>query len=217
MSQFNNMSPAAIAAWNKLIQHYPDLAISSAYRDPNTNKRVGGAGKSQHMHGNAFDVPVPGMSHEDQLALIRKAYDSGFRGVGVYGNSLHFDVGPARHWGPDYSGKTTPNWARGVLAELIGGAPPSTNPSAPPVTPNGNALTFGLPAVDPNAPPSFGPTKEQQFFALGKEMAAPPPAPPPMPEREPATAPPGLLEALSKPQPQREYQNALLALLMGAK
>lgn len=91
------------------------LTITSGYRDPETNARVGGASGSQHLHGNAFDISVAGMSTEQRIALIRQAQQAGFTGIGVYDNSLHFDVGPARAWGPSYSRDSLPAWARGAI------------------------------------------------------------------------------------------------------
>ncbi len=33
-------------------------------------------------------------------------------GIGIYGNSLHFDTGPRRVWGPSYKRGSVPKWAR---------------------------------------------------------------------------------------------------------
>jgi len=61
------------AAWGS------PLSVISAYRDPEHNERVGGAKNSQHIHGNAFDVDVSGMSQEERVRLIRQARAAGFR------------------------------------------------------------------------------------------------------------------------------------------
>ena len=66
---------------------------------PEHNAKVGGAKNSQHTHGNAFDIDVSGLSKEQRVDMIKKARAAGFRGVGVYDNSLHFDVGGDRAWG----------------------------------------------------------------------------------------------------------------------
>jgi Peptidase M15 len=105
------LSPAAVAAFGLLSQSYPDLTVTSGYRSPEHNARVGGARNSQHTHGNAFDISTAGMSQPQVGALIDAAQAAGFRGVGVYPTNVHFDVGPARAWGPSYSRDSLPAWA----------------------------------------------------------------------------------------------------------
>ena len=91
------------------------LTTTSAYRDPAYNESVGGARGSQHIHGNAFDVSTAGMSPEERASLIQQAQAAGFQGFGGYDGSLHFDVGPSRMWGSDYTNATTPDWLRDAL------------------------------------------------------------------------------------------------------
>lgn len=117
-SQFDaaNMNPGAIAALQRLeAMTGGAFNINSAYRDPEHNVRVGGANRSEHMNGNAFDIDVSGMSEQDRQALIRQARAAGFGGVGVYNNALHFDVGAERNWGPSYRNESTPAWALDAL------------------------------------------------------------------------------------------------------
>lgn len=96
------------------------LKVNSAYRDPEHNAKVGGAKNSQHTHGNAFDIDVSGLSKEQRVDMIKKARAAGFRGVGVYDNSLHFDVGGDRAWGPSYHRDSLPAWAAEAVASPIG-------------------------------------------------------------------------------------------------
>lgn len=105
------MSPMALAAFDRLSGYYPDLNVTSAFRDPSHNARVGGAKGSQHIHGNAYDISTAGMSPQQVGALIDAAQASGFNGIGVYDNSVHFDVGPERAWGPSYGRESLPAWA----------------------------------------------------------------------------------------------------------
>lgn len=73
------------------------LIINSWYRDPATNRAVGGASRSQHMAGNAVDFSIPGMAPRD----VYRALDSwwGNRGGLAYGNGFtHIDLGGARRW-----------------------------------------------------------------------------------------------------------------------
>ena len=83
------------------------LSITSGYRNPLLNKRVGGAQKSQHMQGNAIDIKIPGATAAETADFIKKASSVGFGGIGGYRpGSVHVDVASQRSWGPNYSGVT---------------------------------------------------------------------------------------------------------------
>jgi uncharacterized protein YcbK (DUF882 family) len=92
-----------------------DLRINSGYRDSGTNKKVGGAKKSQHVHGKALDIDVSDWSIEKRKRFIQVARELGFGGVGVYKNAIHLDSGSRRAWGSDYSKNTIPKWALASL------------------------------------------------------------------------------------------------------
>lgn len=74
------------------------LILTSAYRSPEHNRRVGGAKNSQHMQGIAFDVR---MDNHDPHEFEAAARAVGFTGFGYYPKSgfMHIDTGPARTWG----------------------------------------------------------------------------------------------------------------------
>lgn len=74
------------------------LVLTSAYRSPAHNKRVGGAKNSRHMQGDAFDVR---MDNHDPYAFETAARNVGFSGFGFYQKSgfMHIDTGPERSWG----------------------------------------------------------------------------------------------------------------------
>ena len=74
------------------------LIITSAYRSPAHNKKVGGAKNSRHMKGDAFDVR---MDNHDPHEFEAAARAVGFTGFGYYPRSgfMHIDTGPARSWG----------------------------------------------------------------------------------------------------------------------
>lgn len=72
------------------------LRINSAYRDPVHNALVGGAPRSKHKEGHAFDVALAG---HDRAALIAALRDAGFRGFGLrYRTFVHVDMGRRRTW-----------------------------------------------------------------------------------------------------------------------
>lgn len=125
------ISAGADTAWRSLQADWGrPLKVNSAYRSPEHNAKVGGAKNSQHIHGNAFDVDVSGLSQDERIDIITRARKAGFRGIGVYDNALHFDVGADRAWGASYSRDSLPAWAAGaVSAPVGGGAAPDWQPT----------------------------------------------------------------------------------------
>lgn len=97
------------------------LIVRSAYRSPEHNRAVGGATRSKHLDGTAFDIAV---ANHDPVAFEAAAREVGFLGFGFYPRSgfMHVDLGPARQWGErfpvrrtDFAAEAPP--AREVLAE----------------------------------------------------------------------------------------------------
>ena len=81
------------------------LIIRSAYRSPEHNRNVGGAPRSKHMDGTAFDIA---MSNHDPAVFEAAAREVGFLGFGFYPRSgfIHIDLGPARVWGERFPVRT---------------------------------------------------------------------------------------------------------------
>jgi zinc D-Ala-D-Ala carboxypeptidase len=78
------------------------VPIVSGFRDPEKNRCVGGARNSQHLYGNAADVPA--LVGLDRVRSLRV-----FSGIGVQrgtGRVRHVDV---RHLGPNPTGGTPRN------------------------------------------------------------------------------------------------------------
>jgi hypothetical protein len=82
---------------------------------------VGGATRSKHLDGAAFDIA---MANHDPVAFEAAAREVGFLGFGFYPRSgfMHIDLGPARQWGERFpvretafAAETPP--AREVLAD----------------------------------------------------------------------------------------------------
>ncbi|MFN3262132.1 MAG: YcbK family protein [Pikeienuella sp.] len=82
------------------------LIIRSAYRSPAHNRAVGGAARSQHLLGIAFDIS---MANHDPEAFEKAARIAGFTGFGFYPRSgfIHVDLGPAREWGERFPVRAT--------------------------------------------------------------------------------------------------------------
>ena len=83
------------------------LIIRSAYRSPSHNRAVGGASRSKHMDGTAFDIA---MANHDPATFMAATRAVGFLGFGTYPRSgfLHIDLGPARSWGEPFPVRATP-------------------------------------------------------------------------------------------------------------
>lgn len=72
------------------------MFLLSAYRCKKHNESVGGAVKSQHLLGGAFDIKT--FDRWTQLKTFDALYTAGFTGFGFYHNFIHADVGTRRCW-----------------------------------------------------------------------------------------------------------------------
>jgi len=72
------------------------IGLSSAYRSPYHNSKIGGAPRSSHLEGHAFDVRLQG---KDKAVIRKVAEQVGFRGFGMrYQTFIHIDMGRRRSW-----------------------------------------------------------------------------------------------------------------------
>jgi hypothetical protein len=111
----------------------PILSLSSGRRSQEGNRKAGGAKGSQHLHGNAVDISLAGMTDDEKAAVLEAAIANGARGVGIYksGRSLHVDTRQTPTlWGSGdgdaYAGhgvEKAPAWAQPVLTKLMAGEP----------------------------------------------------------------------------------------------
>jgi hypothetical protein len=119
----SGLKPEVVDKWKQVQDAFGgQVPIVSAFRDPKRNAKSGGAKHSQHMHGNAIDVDVSRISKKDRLRLIETASEAGFTGIGIYNNSLHFDTGNRRVWGPSYGRNSVPGWAYTTVVRHLGRA-----------------------------------------------------------------------------------------------
>jgi hypothetical protein len=114
------------------------LNVTSEYRSPERNAAVGGARGSQHLHGNAIDVSLTGLSPEQQQMVVNQFLsDPRVGGFGYYprSNSIHVDVrqGGRAAWGTDYHGTSVgegwPSWLTQQVRAWQGGGGASAAPA----------------------------------------------------------------------------------------
>ncbi len=83
------------------------LVVSSGYRTPAYNQKVGGAPRSQHLLGTAADIWADGLSPL-LAAQMAEAFLGERGGIGVYPTFTHVDVRPGRARWDSRSGRETP-------------------------------------------------------------------------------------------------------------
>jgi uncharacterized protein YcbK (DUF882 family) len=89
----------------------PEVRVISGYRTPH------GRNASNHGHGRAIDIVVPGAADEDVAKFAREL---GFVGVGIYPTSgfVHVDVRERSYFWVDASAPGHRNRERGILRDL---------------------------------------------------------------------------------------------------
>lgn len=63
--------------------------ITSGYRSPEHNKKVGGVANSSHVHGCAADIYAP--TSRQKYIIINALLEAGFNRIGVAKNFIHVD------------------------------------------------------------------------------------------------------------------------------
>ncbi len=70
------------------------FVITSGYRSPAHNRKVGGVSSSSHLSGHAVDIRCARSS--DRFKIIAAALAAGFNRIGVSGRFLHLDNDPKK-------------------------------------------------------------------------------------------------------------------------
>lgn len=83
------------------VGHEMPLVVTSAYRTPPHNRRIGGSPKSQHLEGRALDLTLPvalrspaALAALHAAALERAQTVLAIRGLGRYDTFVHVDIRP---------------------------------------------------------------------------------------------------------------------------
>jgi len=92
------------------------IKIKWGFRDPKTNRNVGGARRSAHMSGKALDLYLDKPNRDSIKRLITISSKYNILGIGVYSDAqvLHIDIDSTkgrRVWGSSYSSRSIPRWA----------------------------------------------------------------------------------------------------------
>lgn len=78
------------------------ISITSGYRSPAHNKKIGGAKFSQHINATAADIKVVGMTPKQVAEVIEKLILENRMvqgGIGIYKSWIHYDVrGTKARW-----------------------------------------------------------------------------------------------------------------------
>lgn len=80
-----------VAILEKIREKFGPVTISSGYRSPTHNNKIGGAAQSQHLYGCAADIQVKNAT-PDQVAEYVETLLPNKGGIGRYKNFTHIDV-----------------------------------------------------------------------------------------------------------------------------
>lgn len=101
------LTDRSVEAMNALAGMQPGgINVTSAYRNPEINKAVGGVPNSLHTQGSAFDLSTRGLTDAQKRDLVERSIMAGAEEIGTYGDqSLHvgtrgrFDALPGQDTG----------------------------------------------------------------------------------------------------------------------
>jgi uncharacterized protein YcbK (DUF882 family) len=71
------------------------ITVTSGYRSPSHNKKIGGAKNSFHVRGMAADIKAEGLTPKELIDVIEELIEEGLMvpgGIGKYSSWVHYDT-----------------------------------------------------------------------------------------------------------------------------
>ena len=93
------LKPRLVRTLKAIERHYgKPVVVTSGFRSPKHNRKIGGARSSRHTTCEAADIQISGVSKWDLAAYVRSLPGRGGVGTYCHTRSVHVDIGPKRDW-----------------------------------------------------------------------------------------------------------------------